>query len=205
MSPSSNNVSTASLFTTSVFTKGVLTTNLSKISRSAPLILTIISLFFSAAALALPDDRKRAISIESDSAERNQNTGLTIYSGNVIISQGSILIEADQITLHYQGSKISRIECTGTPASYQQQPQADGPMLVARAEHIDYLLADDQIILKRNAILSRNGTTIRGDSIDYDIKNETWKAKGDNLGEQKRIQLVIPPSVQESTPLTETP
>lgn len=205
MSPSSNNVSTASLFTTSVFTKGVLTTNLSKISRSAPLILTIISLFFSATALALPDDRKRAISIESDSAERNQNTGLTIYSGNVIISQGSILIEADQITLHYQGSKISRIECTGTPASYQQQPQADGPMLVARAEHIDYLLADDQIILKRNAILSRNGTTIRGDSIDYDIKNETWKAKGDNLGEQKRIQLVIPPSVQESTPLTETP
>jgi lipopolysaccharide export system protein LptA len=188
-----------------VFTKGVLTTNLSKISRSAALILTIISLFFSAAALALPDDRKRAISIESDSAERNQNTGLTIYSGNVIISQGSILIEADQITLHYQGSKISRIECTGTPASYQQQPLADGPMLVARAEHIDYLLADDQIILKRNAILSRNGTTIRGDSIDYDIKNETWKAKGDNLGEQKRIQLVIPPSVQESTPLTETP
>ena len=78
-------------------------------------------------------------------------------------------------------------------------------MLVARAEHIDYLLADDQIILKRNAVLSRNGTIIKGDSIDYDIKKETWKAKGNDLGEQKRIQLVIPPSVQESTPPEETP
>ncbi len=173
---------------------------LSTTSRLAALLVFFaLSLLFAVAAVALPDDRKQTISIESDSAERNEKTGQTIYSGNVIISQGSILIEADQITLHYQGSKISRIECTGTPASYQQQPQVQGPMLVARAEHIDYLLANDQIILKRNAVLSRNGTIIKGDSINYDIQNETWKAKGNDLGEQKRIQLVIPPSVQEST------
>jgi lipopolysaccharide export system protein LptA len=176
--------------------------SLCKISQSFALLFCLC---FSAAALALPDDRQQAISIESDSAERNQKTGLTVYSGNVIISQGSILIEADQITLHYQGSKISRIECRGLPASYQQKPKAEGAMLIARAEHIDYLLGGDQIILKRNAVLSRNGTIIKGDSIDYDIKNETWKAKGNDLGEQKRIQLVIPPSVQESTPPTETP
>ena len=191
-----------SLFSPSLFSTSLFSTSLSQVSTSAVLL---VSMFLSAAAVALPDDREKTISIESDSAERNEKTGLTVYSGNVIISQGSILIEADQITLHYQGSKISRIECTGTPASYQQKPQAEGAMLVARAEHIDYLLADDQIILKRNAVLSRNGTIIKGDSIDYDLKNETWKAKGNDLGEQKRIQLVIPPSVQESTPPTETP
>lgn len=174
--------------------------------RSATfLIFFTVGLFVSIDALALPDDRQQTISIESDSAERNQKTGLTVYSGNVIISQGSILIEADEITLHYEGSKISRIECTGTPASYQQKPQTEGAMLVARAEHINYLLADDKIILKRNAVLSRNGTIVKGDSIDYDMKNETWKAKGNDLGEQKRIQLVIPPSVQNSTPPKETP
>jgi lipopolysaccharide export system protein LptA len=176
--------------------------SLSKTAKSAAFI--ILSLFVSAAAVALPDDREKAISIESDSAERNEKTGLTVYRGNVIISQGSILIEADQITLHYQDNNLSRIECTGTPASYQQKPQAEGSMMIARAEHIDYLLANDQIILKRNAVLSRNGTIIKGDSIDYDIKNETWKAKGNDLGEQKRIQLVIPPSVQETKPTTET-
>jgi len=180
--------------------------SLSKIFRSATfLIFLTVGLFVSIDVLALPDDRQQTISIESDSAERNQKTGLTVYSGNVIISQGSILIEADEITLHYEGSKISRIECNGTPASYQQKPQMEGAMLVARAEHIDYLLADDKIFLKRNAVLSRNGTIVKGDSIDYDMKNETWKAKGNDLGEQKRIQLVIPPSVQNSTPPTETP
>ena len=191
-----------SLFSKNLSSKSLSSISLSKIYRSATLL--ILSLLLSAMAAALPNDRQQTISIESDSAERNEKTGLTVYSGNVIISQGSILIEAEEITLHYQGSKISRIECTGTPASYQQRPQAEGAMLVARAEHIDYLLASDQIILKRNAVLSRNGTIIKGDSIDYDIKNETWKAKGNDLGEQKRIQLVIPPSVQESTP-QETP
>ena len=176
--------------------------NLSNIYRSATVIA--FWLLASAAAMALPDDREKTISIESDSAERNEKTGLTVYQGNVIISQGSILIEADEITLHYQDKKISRIECAGAPASYQQRPEVEGQLLIAKAEHIDYLLGKDQIILKRNAVLSRNGTIIKGDSIDYDINNETWKAKGNDLGEQKRIQLVIPPSVQESTSTDET-
>lgn len=173
----------------------------SKIFRSSALFILCLC---TAAALALPDDREKTISIESDSAERNENTGLTIYKGNVIISQGSILIEADEIILHYEDSKVSRIECKGNPASYQQKPEIDGATMIARGEHIDYLLADEQIALKRNAMLSLNGTIIKGDSIDYDIKKETWKAKGNDLGEQKRIQLVIPPSVQKSTPPEET-
>jgi lipopolysaccharide export system protein LptA len=39
----------------------------------------------------------------------------------------------------------------------------------------------------------RNGTYIKGDSIVYDLAQGTWRAKGDTEGEQKRIQLVIPP------------
>ena len=83
--------------------------SLSKISISAALLLCTI---LSAAAVALPDDREKTISIESDSAERNEKTGLTVYQGNVIISQGSILIEADKITLHYQGSHWHLIRST---------------------------------------------------------------------------------------------
>jgi lipopolysaccharide export system protein LptA len=48
-------------------------------------------------------------------------------------------------------------------------------------------------------MLSRDGTIIKGDSIDYDIDKQTWKAKGDNQGQQKRIQLVIPPSALQSS------
>ena len=115
-----------------------------------------------------------------------------------MISQGSVLVEADQIVLHLEDNKISRIECTGKPASYKQKPTIEGATMIARADHIDYMPATNKLALKQNAMLSRNGTIIKGDSIDYDINKETWKAKGDNQGQQKRIQLVIPASALQS-------
>ncbi len=171
-------------------------------SPSSPTVLLaallLLGMLSASLAQALPDDRQQSISIESDYAERNDKTGSTVYRGNVVISQGSVMIEADQIILHMKNNKISHIECDGKPASYREKPSINGPMMIARADHIDYRPADNSIALKHNAVLSRDGTIIKGDSIDYDIGKQTWKAKGDNLGDQKRIQLVIPPSALQS-------
>ena len=162
-------------------------------------LTTGILLLCSVSAQALPDDRQQPITIESDSAERNEQSGLTQYLGNVVIHQGSVLIDADRVTIHYKDNKVSRIVSLGSPASYQQQPQAEGGMVIARGEVIEYRLADDQINLKNNASLSLNGTLIKGEHITYDLKNETWTAKGGDRANQKRIQLVIPPSTQENS------
>ena len=151
---------------------------------------------WSLSAIGLTNDRGETITIESNSAERDEKTGLTQYQGNVVIKQGSLIIEADQVTVYYMDNRVSRILCLGLPASYLQQAADDGSLIISKAETIEYLLADDAINLKTSAQLSRNGTLIKGDSINYDLKNETWKAKGNNRGEQKRIQLVIPPSTQ---------
>jgi lipopolysaccharide export system protein LptA len=54
--------------------------------------------------------------------------------------------------------------------------------------------------LEKNASISQKGALIKGDVIDYDLKNETWKAKGDtsgNAGGKTRIQLIIPAANQE--------
>ena len=173
--------------------------NHSKLIAGGLQFLVSLSLLCSVTANALPDDRKQQITIESDSAERNEKSGLTEYKGNVIIRQGSVLIDADRVTIHYKDKKVSRIISEGSPASYQQQPDTEGGLVIARGEVIEYLLATDKINLQQNASLARNGTLIKGDRISYDLKNETWKAKGGDRGEQQRIQLVIPPSTQDDS------
>ena len=87
-------------------------------------------------ASALPNDRSQTIIIESNSAERDEKTGLTQYRGNVVINQGSLVIEADQVTVYYKDNKVSRIICLGLPASYQLQAAEDGGLVVAKAETI---------------------------------------------------------------------
>jgi lipopolysaccharide export system protein LptA len=62
-------------------------------------LTTGILLLCSVSAQALPDDRQQPITIESDSAERNEQSGLTQYLGNVVIRQGSVLIDADRVTI----------------------------------------------------------------------------------------------------------
>jgi len=150
---------------------------------------------------AMPEDSNQSIVVESDSAERNEKTGLTHYSGNVVIRQGSMTIDANEVAVHYRDNRVDQIICRGNPASYQQVGN-NGMAVLARAETIEYLPLEKLVNLKKNASLSRNGTLIKGDSINYDLSNETWRAKGDNKSNQKRIQLVIPPPQQKSDPET---
>ena len=144
------------------------------------------------ASYAFGENDNQTIIVESDSAERNESTGITQYSGNVIIRQGSLVIDANMVEIHYVDNHVSSIICNGNPASYQNISSSGG-QVVARAEIIEYLPAEKVINLKTNASLSKSGTLIKGDSINYDVISETWRAKGDNQTNQKRIQLVIPP------------
>ncbi len=148
------------------------------------------------AAFALPNDHQQAISIESDRVLRNDKTGLTVYEGAVHMTQGSINIKADKVTLHTTNNKVSKIICIGKPAQYQQQPELDGGLVVARANTIEYHLDQDVINLIKGASLDQEGSTLTGDIINYDLKAELIEARGDNTG-KRRIQMVIPPSQQQ--------
>ena len=61
----------------------------------AVLIGSLSALSFSA--LALPSDRNQAISLLADHATYNEKTGVTTYTGNVVIEQGTMKLQAASI------------------------------------------------------------------------------------------------------------
>jgi len=146
--------------------------------------------------MALPTDRKQPIEIFSDRAMRDDKKGLTVYEGDVVINQGTIHITADKVTVITIGKKVSKIICSGVPAYYQQLPNDEDGLVIARANTIEYHLETDIIQLVDNASLEQDGATLRGDRIDYDLKKEMVNARGDISGKQ-RIQMFIPPSQQK--------
>lgn len=146
--------------------------------------------------LALPSDAQQPINIESDRAERYEKTGTTIYEGTVVITQGTIKIHADKVTVYTANNQVVRIVCVGEPARYQQQPNPDDSLMYAKGDTIEYHLASDRIDLLKNASVEQNGTVITGEKINYDLKAEVVKASsGDNP--RQRIQMVIPPNKQK--------
>lgn len=156
----------------------------------------LIAPLLASPAHALESDRDQSIEIESDSAEFRDLEGITVYSGNVRMSQGSILLLADQISIHTQDGDVNRLVATGNRAYYEQLPEAGQDKVVAQGKTIEYLLNEDVINLIQNASLTQEGATLNGNRITYDVRNHLLTANnaktgnGDSSGE--RVRVVIP-------------
>lgn len=172
-------------------------------NRSRQVGLTVALLTVSLPGWSLPEDREQPIHIESNRAERQERTGLTIYEGNVVITQGTIRLEADKVVVHSENNQAVRLEATGNPARYQQILEHGDPPVHARSLLIDYRMKEDKLILSRDAQLEQEGSTITGERIEYDLLEEIIRAQGDLEGRQ-RIHMVIPPARNEGQPAVET-
>jgi lipopolysaccharide export system protein LptA len=170
-------------------------------------LLCLLGVFLTTTALALPSDRQATITVEADRAQINEKTGITDYQGSVIIKQGSLLIEADQVTIYSTDGQASKIVCIGKPAHYQQQPKPEDGLVNARADTIEYYLDSETITLIKNASLEQQGSTLKGDHINYDLKAELVEARGSD-NSQQRVHMVIPashPSTDEQAASEQTP
>ncbi len=162
------------------------------------LIFLAVGLPYSYATQALPTDSEQPIHIVSNAAERDAKRGITIYSGDVQMNQGTLSIKADRVVIHSDSNnKVSKIIATGSPAHYQQIPEIDQPLVVAKGNTIVYSIRKDQLRLTDKASLQQNdGTTLTGNSILYDIKAAVVKAESDKSTSGERIHMGIPPKAQ---------
>lgn len=138
---------------------------------------------------ALPEDRAQPIEINADRALRNEKTGVTEFIGNATLSQGSLTIAADHITINYNDQGIRDILAAGEPAVLQQIPSPDQDLVTAKANRIEYRVADEVINLEDQASIDQGGSVITSDQIRYDINQSMAEATGEN-----RVNIVIPPN-----------
>ena len=143
-------------------------------------------------ALALPEDESQPIHISADQAIRNEKQGVTIYSGNVQMTQGSLVIEADNITIFHDDEAANKIIAKGKPAKLQQQPDPVKGPVKARAEVIEYHKIEERIHLITNAHIEQDGSTVTGQSINYYVAEQKIMADSDTSDETDRVEVVIP-------------
>jgi lipopolysaccharide export system protein LptA len=163
--------------------------------------LTITSLN----AHSLESDANAEITIQSDRAEFDRKAGTAIYIGNVILEQGTLLINADQITLFSdEQQSLDKAIAKGQPAHFQQQMEGDKGLTKAQGHSITYLTQDKHISILKDAILEQEGNSFSGNHIIYDMVNESVSAKGQTesqvtpQGEEPngRIKMIIQPAKQ---------
>ncbi|MDN3453757.1 MULTISPECIES: lipopolysaccharide transport periplasmic protein LptA [unclassified Psychrobacter] len=157
--------------------------------RALPMVMLLALPLYSH---ALPSDSNQQIKLLADKATYSERTGVTSYAGNVIITQGTFKMTADNITVNLsQQRSINSAVATGRPATMQQVVTPEKGIAKGQANKIDYNAVSGIITLTGNAKLVQNGASFAGNVIRYSLKAGDVEA---TAGGNQRVELVFPPN-----------
>lgn len=169
-------------------------------------ILGALTIMGPMAVSALDSDREQPIRITADSALREENSGLTEYTGNVVLTQGSLSIRAQRLRVDQSNPQNTLITATGSPATLEQTPSIDSAPVVANANRIVYQQAKELVQLIDDARIEQQGAIITGAAIDYSVAEQRVSASGQaGDSNRQRVEVVIPASVVDGKSDTDAP
>ncbi len=162
------------------------------IKKSVTMILFTATLLLPSVGFSLSSDRNQPIKIKADNVKLNEKTGISIYNGNVIFTQGSLILKGSKIVIHQPDGKISKIIVTGKPASFQQQQDNVKQLVHAKAGKMEFVTADERVYLSENASISQGENLLKGEQIEYNTRNSTVTAQK-GAGNKNRVHAIIEP------------
>lgn len=149
--------------------------------------------FMSASSFALESDRDQPIYVAADRASIDDNTGITVYTGNVDITQGSMILRGDRVELRRDAEgNVDQIISNGTPAYFEQQPSEEQAVTVATGDKLDYGVGSQLLKIIGDAKVTQAGDEFTGARINYDMEKALVDAFSDSKSD-KRVRMVIQP------------
>ncbi len=159
-----------------------------------------------AAVLATPAhaekaDRDKPINLEADTVTLDDIRKISVYEGNVILSQGTMMLRADRVQVTQSAEGLDKVVATGRPVSFRQKLDGRDEFIEGYASRIEYAGATSQLELIGDARLRRNGDELRGAQISYNAGTEFYKVVGQPDAQTPgRVRAVIRPKPRAEEP-----
>jgi lipopolysaccharide export system protein LptA len=146
---------------------------------------------------ALSADRQQPMHIEADRANIDDKQEVSVYGGNVIVTQGSMRVTSDKLTIYTKQGRLQRLIAVGNPATYQQRPDNKDQDVKAKAQEMEYYAGRNTIILTNGAKLWQGANTFTSNRIVYNVASDQVDA-GDKAGGD-RVRIVIQPQPDQES------
>jgi lipopolysaccharide export system protein LptA len=140
-------------------------------------------------------DRDKPIEIEADTMTVDDAKNTSIYTGDVILTQGTLLIKAEELIVRQDKQGFQHSTSLGNPTTFKQKMEASNEYIQGKALRIEYDGHMDKIYLYKNAEVKRGNDIVVGDYISYDANAEIAQALSSNKGngEKSRTKAIIKP------------
>ena len=177
--------------------------------RLSDCILAALLLLFMPACLAELDDRKQPLHLESDQVLIDDVNKTSIFTGNVRLTQGTMLIVGDKIIVVQDKDGFRQGTVYGDTATFRQKREGSDEFIEGSGKRIEYDTRAEVIDFYTQARVKRGMNELRGEHITYNIKTEVFQASnGITLPGNvppKRVRAVLQPRPKESLPSSSIP
>lgn len=188
-------------------------------SRLLCAVLAAVLVVASPMVLAERADRLAPMNIEADMLRHDDANQISVFTGNVIVTKGSIVLRGQELQVRQDAQGHQRSVVIGSPAQrafFRQKREGLDEFVEAEALRIDYDSLSDTVTLTGQAVLRRlRGTVLsdetQGSRIVYNGTLETFTVEGGAAGRTAdnptgRVRALLTPTpAPVTTPVTPTP
>jgi len=123
-------------------------------------------------------DREKNIEFQGDSGGGNAETKTGELVGHVVITQGTMTIQADRVTFRQNADNSLSATAYGNPVRFREKRDGTDDYYEGFAQRIVYDGVKRFVELFENALLKKSGNEIRSNYISYSAATENFSAEG---------------------------
>jgi len=177
---------------------------MTNLHRSQQTLLAAFALLFACAAHAERADREKPIDLEADNVVVNDAKKTSTYTGNVILTQGTLIIHADKLVVREDADGFQHSTSYGNPTTFRQKMEGKDEYMQGSAQRIEYDGRMDKVQLYTKAWVKRGEDIVNGEYIMYDAGAEYAEVIGGGTkttdAPKGRVRAVIQPKKKPGAP-----
>ncbi len=120
------------------------------------------------------------ISISADEASEDEQADILHFLGHFRMQSDDWQLTAAAATVYGSPDRPDRVRLEGAPAQFTvyQTVRSDADRITASASVVEYVRADNRLVLSGGATLMLGDEIIRSKHIEYDISTNRYQAGG---------------------------
>jgi len=136
------------------------------------LLLTLFMLLTSGLVHAEKADRDKPIDLEADNLTVNDAKKISTYTGNVILTKGTLEIHAARLIVREDSEGFQHSTSYGDPTTFRQKMEGKDEYIQGSGQRIEYDGRMDKVQIYEKAWVKRGEDIVHGDYIMYDAASE---------------------------------
>lgn len=166
--------------------------------RNNKVLLAVLLMLIAPFSFALKSDESQPIQIVADQATADQINKKTVFTGNVVVTRGSIVVNSNKAEASEDKSGYKIIHLIGSPVTFEQMND-DGEKTTGQCNDFEYNTKNSMAILTGRARVSKGDNLVMGDRLTYNTQTQIYSAVSNNANgvsttKSGRVTVILQPN-----------